>query len=383
MGAPERWGRPSRAVLFAALVLVQLRETTGQGDCTNLTAPENGGLGNCNANGQLANGSSCSPTCGSNYIMQPSSASCTNGTLVVPLCYPKLTDSVSCGSNGYLIGYTEQGESFAATPGSVNFTNGTLQIPMSTTDPGNPLAYTVAFVTQNNQIIADADHFLFPAGSIGADTTVKVMVIRNDTGQLLANTEACEFNVRILDNQPPVMNCPPDLANVVTDSGKATATIGGGGFPFSIASLNHVPTTQVPRDSITLNAFSPPVVVATDNVNMVGFTIQRVVPAANESCAPAFLGLSQAVNDACAAVNISSPNISSSQQQCEAAAGGNFCMYTAASSESLINVQAGTQFPIGLSTVIYRAEDNAQDDQAGAKPTMSYVIRLSRSMVSE
>eukprot|EP01047_Picozoa_sp_COSAG01_P138199 COSAG01_NODE_68808_length_263_cov_0.628049_1_plen_55_part_01 len=55
--------------MLVALALAQLRSATAQGGCANLTAPQNGGLGNCNADGQLANGSSCTPTCGSNYIM--------------------------------------------------------------------------------------------------------------------------------------------------------------------------------------------------------------------------------------------------------------------------------------------------------------------------
>jgi hypothetical protein len=137
------------------------------------------------------------------------------------------------------------------------------------------------------------------------------------------------------------MTCPPNVTGVVTDSGQAFATIGGGGFSYSIASFSPVPSVSVPATMVTLSGFTPQAVVATDNAGLVGFTVKRVVPAVNASCGPAFLGAPQTVVDACAqgAANATA---------CAGAGGGGVCAFVAASQAALVSVVRPPPFPAGF-----------------------------------
>ncbi|MBC7240651.1 MAG: HYR domain-containing protein, partial [Chloroflexi bacterium] len=59
---------------------------------------------------------------------------------------------------------------------------------------------------------------MFPVG-----TTTNTFVVTDAAG----NTASCSFTVTVVDNEPPVLTCPPDK-NVSTDPGKCYATVDPG-----------------------------------------------------------------------------------------------------------------------------------------------------------
>lgn len=171
----------------------------------------------------------------------------------------------------------------------------------------------------------------FRANSVDTVETVKLVAEDADGNQAL-----CFFLVVTLDLTEPVMTCPSDVTDAVTDAGQAYASEAGG---------------------LVLPSLDPVADIATDNVAVL--SLQHFLETSPETCLPADGSTSGPVFDACQQANIAIADGTGqglpSRTNCESAGA---CQYTPPTREA---VTASTQFAIGDNALVYKAQDTALD----------------------
>jgi len=70
--------------------------------CTGVGPPQNGNRGTCPANGVLAHSATCEPTCDTGYTLSASSITCSAGSFTAATCIPKDCTGVGAPENGNL-----------------------------------------------------------------------------------------------------------------------------------------------------------------------------------------------------------------------------------------------------------------------------------------
>lgn len=203
-------------------------------------------------------------------------------------------------------------------------------------------------VSSNNCLTSDAlsqyctftaSSYRFMANSVTNDEYVTLTAEDGD-----GNTRPCEFTVTVLDETVPLMTCPVDVTNGVTDASQAYASVTGG---------------------LVLPLLTPISDISTDNVAI--NTLIAQLETAPESCLPtaganADIGQTAsclAAHTAALAVADGTGQGGPSNAGCVAVAG---CTYTAPTRET---VSASTQFAIGNNELVYHAEDSGLDEFGG------------------
>ena len=177
-----------------------------------------------------------------------------------------------------------------------------------------------------------ASPYRFLANSVTSDVFV-TLTAEDGAG----NTRPCEFPVTVLDLTDPVVVCPADVTDAVTDAGQPYASEAGG---------------------LVLPPLTPIVDIATDNVEV--DSLVALLETAPETCLPSDGSTSGAVFDLCQAADIAVADGQGqggpSRVNCE---GAGACTYTAPTREE---VTAATQFAIGDNNLVFLAQDTAVDE---------------------
>ena len=177
----------------------------------------------------------------------------------------------------------------------------------------------------------------FRANSVALSETVRLRAEDSEGRQAF-----CYFTVTVLDLTPPVVTCPADVTDAVTDAGQPYASRAGG---------------------LVLPSLTPVANIATDNVAV--FSLVAQLETSPESCLPADGSSSGAVFDACQQADIAVADGQGqggpSQTNCESAGA---CQYTAPVRQTVTD---STQFAIGDNALVFLAQDTALDDFEGTR----------------
>ena len=192
-------------------------------------------------------------------------------------------------------------------------------------------------LTSSQYCTFTATSYRFEANSVTSDEYVTLIAEDGD-----GNTRPCEFTVTVLDETVPIMTCPADVTDGVTDASQPYGSVAGG---------------------LVLPLLTPVGDIATDNVAVQSLIAQ--LETAPESCLPTDGSTSGAAYDLCVAANIAVADGTGqggpSNANCVTVSG---CTYTAPTRET---VSAATQFAIGNNELVYHAEDTGLDEFGGTR----------------